>query len=387
MNRIGFVSEMGEGLGHVSRLLELAMPLRAMGYDCIFIVSDIIVAGAKVQNAGFDVIPGPPKKYWLNNPRKIMKSHGDILSQRGYAGDDTLRNLLKSWIALFKFLKPDLLILDYSPTARLAAGEKFKTIVLGTGFTIPPTVNGLIPQFRRGSLIVPEKKLLDNIFKVSAESKTWRPKKLIELFYGEKTFLTVLPELDAFSKFRRQSAVGPLSQLPKPVKGKASKDIFCYLNGEDPYALRIIRKFKNINITGGAYLRGIDPGKIQELSNRDFKIFKRPQDISKISIDTKFILHHGGIGLSQMALALGRPQIILPTQMEQQMNASNLKKLETGEVIRNWRKLGEENLLKRVGSCIEQDKFEDGANKVARGLALKKTSSLELVISECKKLL
>ena len=56
---IVFVSEMGEGLGHVSRLLQLAENLQKQDFNCIFLVSDLLRAGAKVQQSGFNVIAAP----------------------------------------------------------------------------------------------------------------------------------------------------------------------------------------------------------------------------------------------------------------------------------------------------------------------------------------
>ncbi len=387
MSRIVFVSEMGDGHGHISTLIGLAEPMRAMGHDCVFIVSDIFGAGVQAQRAGFDVIPGPPKKNWLVNPGTIMKSHGDILSRRGYSNFDNLRNLTASWSALLKVLRPDLLILEYSPTARLAAGESFKTLVVGSGFTIPPPVNGGIPQFRPGTLVVPEHELLKTISRVQAKDQAWVPKRLIELFYGDKVFITILPELDPFPKFRKHAPVGPLLPLPKPVINRPSKDLFCYLGGAEPKVREVIKAVKKFKITGGAYLRDIDSATAQNLSTDGFKVFEYPQNIPETANDTKFILHHGGVGLSQIALALGRPQILMPGHIEQRMNAIRMEELGVAGVLGNWRRVSSDSLIQKLKFFIEEGEYGEHAIRVARDLSVQGESSRDLIISESIKML
>ena len=57
--------------------------------------------------------------------------------RKGYSDYAKLNNSLSAWKSILKFINPDLLVLDYAPTARLAAGLDFKTIVIGTGFINP----------------------------------------------------------------------------------------------------------------------------------------------------------------------------------------------------------------------------------------------------------
>ena len=63
MKRVVFVSELGEGLGHVSRLLPIAKRMKSHDIECIFVVSGYAEAFVEVQKAGFIVIPGPPSKF------------------------------------------------------------------------------------------------------------------------------------------------------------------------------------------------------------------------------------------------------------------------------------------------------------------------------------
>ena len=133
---------MGEGFGHVSRLLVLAENLRKQGYECIFLVSDLPRAGAKAQQSGFDVLAAPDVGLSPLRRGEQTASLADILMRRGYSNYAKLKNSLSAWKSILNLINPDLVVLDYAPTARLAAGLQFKTIVIGTGFTIPASLEG-----------------------------------------------------------------------------------------------------------------------------------------------------------------------------------------------------------------------------------------------------
>ena len=91
---IVFVSEMGEGLGHVLRLLTLAENLQKQDFNCIFLVSDLLRAGAKVQQSGFDVIAAPNMGLSTLKPGQQTTSMADILMRKGYSDFNRLAMIL-----------------------------------------------------------------------------------------------------------------------------------------------------------------------------------------------------------------------------------------------------------------------------------------------------
>ena len=374
---------MGEGFGHVSRLLVLAENLRKQGYECIFLVSDLPRAGAKAQQSGFDVLAAPDVGLSPLRRGEQTASLADILMRRGYSNYAKLKNSLSAWKSILNLINPDLVVLDYAPTARLAAGLQFKTIVIGTGFTIPASVKGQIAKFRKGKPMVSEVKILDTIAKVQKTDGGWTPSKLIELFRGDKVFLTILPELDCFSIHRKEELKNPLVFPNNPAMGKPVDDIFCYLTDQSPKISNLIRELQGFGLKGGAYLRDIDPIKAKSLTTKNFRVYSEAQDVTKISGYTKFIIHHGGIGLSQFALGLGRPQIILPNHMDQHMNATNLMRLGCAEVLRNWRKSSPANLAQEIFGYVQKTDLISSASNLAKKVTGERKASLNIVLSEC----
>ena len=148
MARILLAWELGDGFGHVSRMLTIAEELRDRGHDCVFVVRNLEVVAARVQAAGFDVLPAPTQviRYAASNGRPPT-SVGDILAFIGFAEVERLRPFIKIWTSLVSRLAPDVVILDYAPTARLAIGDACPTIVIGDGFTLPPRSMANFPSF------------------------------------------------------------------------------------------------------------------------------------------------------------------------------------------------------------------------------------------------
>lgn len=378
---------MGQGLGHVSRLLTIADYLQKQEYQCIFLVSDLGLAGAKAQQSGFDVIAAPNVGLSPLQQGEQTTSLADILMRKGYADYARLNNSLSAWKSILKFINPNLLVLDYAPTARLAAGKQFKTLVIGTGFTIPASISGQIAKFRKGKSLISEVKILNTIAKVQKTSGDWIPSKLIDLFRGDKVFIDILPELDCFSLHRNENVVYPLVFPEKPVTGEPVNDLFCYLNGQKPKIFNLLQRLQRSGLKGGAYLRNIDPVKAKSLTSENFKVYSEAQDITTIAQSTKFIIHHGGMGLSQIALGLGRPQILLPNHMEQHANATNLVNLGSAKVIRNWLRTEPDNVFKEISDFVQKPSLLESAYQLANKLTKACEPSLNTVVLECINLL
>ena len=74
-------------------------------------------------------------------------------------------------------------------------------------------------------------------------------------------------------------------------------------------------------------------------------IHNNKQDIQSVIAKKKFVIHHGGVGLCQVVLAMGKPQVILPTHPENHMNGRALEKQGLGIVVKNWQKLSAQETL------------------------------------------
>jgi UDP:flavonoid glycosyltransferase YjiC (YdhE family) len=63
------------------------------------------------------------------------------------------------------------------------------------------------------------------------------------------------------------------------------------------------------------------------LQRQGAEVFKTPPKLTDMLARASVVVSHAGAGLSQAALAVGRPQIVLPIHSESQMIARSLEKL------------------------------------------------------------
>jgi hypothetical protein len=87
-----FAWELGDGLGHVSRLLRIADRLRSAGLACRFVVRNLELAGRAVQSAGFEVLQSPIARVEaIRGPDGTQPvTVGDILGAIGFGSVDRL---------------------------------------------------------------------------------------------------------------------------------------------------------------------------------------------------------------------------------------------------------------------------------------------------------
>src|SRR5262249_1020148 len=144
-------------------------------------------------------------------------SYADILTFLGYDDVETLFPVVCAWDSLLDLVRPALVVLDHSPTLCLAAYGRIPTVVVGTGFTLPPTECAAFPALRSGKApLVPDKQLLAVIQAIQARRELPAPASLPRLLAGAAHFPCVLPEIDPYATQRREPSLGPAAPLPYP---------------------------------------------------------------------------------------------------------------------------------------------------------------------------
>src|SRR5471032_1719050 len=119
MSRILLGWELGLNFGHIARLLPLAEGLKARGHSVLVAVRDIPAAAKVLGPTGISFVQAPFHVKGIPLPNR-QSSYADILLAQGWADRSALWGLVQGWLNLFQLYQPDLVVLDHSPTARLA---------------------------------------------------------------------------------------------------------------------------------------------------------------------------------------------------------------------------------------------------------------------------
>ncbi|NQW10010.1 MAG: hypothetical protein HQ481_09055 [Alphaproteobacteria bacterium] len=384
-----FIWELGDGLGHVTRLLRIAEVLRQDGMRCLFVVRNVEMAGAVVLDHGFGVLQAPIARIEpIRGPDSNQPvSVADILGSIGFADRRRLEPLVCAWSALIDAVAPDIAITDYAPTANLALyGGPVPVLVIGDGFTLPPVdVDHFLP-LRKGRPAHDEGRLAAVVTEVQAARARPAPAHLPLLFAGDQHFVVTLPELDAWSAYRSRQAIGPIAPPLAPASGTPTMSYFAYLSADYPYIDRVLAGLVESGRSGSVFLRDSTATQREAWRGKGLVIHDQPQDLAEVAESTATIIHHGGIGTSEAVLALGRTHLLVPRHFEQFANADRLGRLGVAVALRSGGKFGSSD-LGRALEAAEIVQRRSRAATVAATLASRPANALHTAIAACRALL
>lgn len=385
-----FVWELGEGLGHVSRLIRIADRLRQQGVLCRFAVRQLELAGRAVQNAGFDILQAPLARVEaIRGPDGTQPvTVGDILGAVGFGSVDRLAPTVAGWHTLIELVAPDVVVSDYAPTANLALfGGPVPWVPIGDGFTLPPFETEHFLPFRNSRPAFDETQILDAVAAVQAERGRPCPERLPLLFEGTRRFVVTLPELDPWHRARSVHAIGPVADPPRPVDVPPVEDYFAYLSTRYAFTERVLEGLVASGRKGSLFLRDATPAQRTTWRERGLTVWDRPQDMRAMAERASVIIHHAGVGTAEQVLALGRPQMLVPRHFEQLANTESLGRLGVAVALRSNGRFTVADVGGALAMTIEQERFRHRAATCARVLAGRAHRAQETVAAACLELM
>jgi hypothetical protein len=311
----------------------------------------------------------------------LAYSYADVLFRCGFESEDSLRIRVFYWHGLFDDIRPDLLVCDHSPTAVLAAAGRVPTVHVGSGFANPPIGKPLIALNPGNKTEAREREnmVMDAIRAVQDSFGVRPPETVSSLFESAEIFACCLPELDPYRSVRDPPAVGPLHALPgfAPVRGKPF--LFGYLNSGDPRALPLAKGLAKAKVQSGLYVRGA-PGELAEtLRGSSVTLFERPQNLPEALKSASAVLHHGGLSTTETALAAGRPQFLLPRNLEQDLTAKAVEAMGCGVNLNNHGA----DYAKLIRRLQRDNPFAARSKIMAEKVAGRGGNPTETVVSAC----
>jgi UDP:flavonoid glycosyltransferase YjiC (YdhE family) len=331
MRTVLFGSELGEGFGHVKRLLVIADALGARGWRPVFALRNPVEAFAAFAGHDYVVLQAPdvlPGRHSAIEPTQAA-GFGDLLGAAGFGDVAMLRAILHVWQSLLDVVRPSLVVADYSPFLCLATWGGPPTVTLGTGFALPPphlpefppVAEGRTPSFSEG-------RLLETVRAVQRERGRPAPDTLPALFRQDAHFVVSVPELDPYARWRAADGLGGLLEV-NGAGGEPLHPVFAYLAADSPATGRILRALERTGLAGRAYIRNRQrlPGEMAPGRRGAIVVNADPGPLAQAIADAHVIVHHGGSATAHQALLTGRRQVIVPRHLEQALTAQALERL------------------------------------------------------------
>lgn len=336
MASILFAWELGSDYGHLARQLPIARELAARGHRPVFAVRDLLGAERIIVPHGFDVFQAP---LWLgkltNLPPAI--SYPEMLMRFGFLDPVALTGILRAWRNLMAGIRPDLVVFDHAPTGLLATrGMDVARLNVGDGFCIPPATRPLPPLrwWQRENMA----RLADSEAHVLAAANQallalGAPpmSHLGELSESCESLFLSFPELDHYRGREGGEFVGPVFLLGqgKPVVWPAvdGPRVFAYLKPGHAGLENILHALKSLPASVVVHVPGVARKLVADFSRENMVLSPDLLDMEMLRHDCDLCLYHGGVGTTAAMLLAGKPLVLFPMHMEQEMTARRLAEL------------------------------------------------------------
>ncbi len=368
-HRLLFVWELGANYGHLARLIPLAEAQRALGREVLFAVSDLQVAEKLLIPKDFSFVL--ILKIRTDGGNGIASNYAELLLNCGYSNKKALQLAVGEWLHLLRQYKPDLLVLDHSPTVLLANKiAKIPAIQIGAGFEMPPQDNW--PEWiplnvsQQIKLKQSELVLLINMNGVIESYSGQRLESIVDLFDGCNQLLTTFSELDHYQKRVNAQYLSPIlyevSAHSISWHSNKTKKVFIYVWPTMPGLNHLLGALSEMKMEVVAVIPNITELAINRFARMQIRIYKHAVDIAELAQEADLLITHG-IGTANTFLCKGVPLLIIPETTEQLMLGQCIEKHGFGLAMSPRRGKVDFELI--LNTLLNAATYRDAAQKFA----------------------
>ena len=395
MARILFVYEFGAGLGHLSILSAVARPF-VREHQVAFAGPDLPLATSYLTPLFGEAIRVHQAPRWSPAEARIREvgtfchTLAETLYLFAFDEEIRLRLACDTWSRIVEAERPDVVVADSAPTARLALEAKVPMVVVGTGYTVLPG-SRVLPSLRPWQReVTPRSRSVEARIcaSVNDQRTTSRGKPvdyLGDLFRGDATFVSTLPEFDPYAAFRGSDPYVPFaipdSAIGRPFADRTGTPIFAYLPGVHPAVPPVIEALNEIDHASRLYVSNVDPAKVARLCRSHVRIHATPVDLSTILPECKVVIHHAGLGTTLSAMVAGTPQLTLPAMLENQITGEGLERSGSSINLQIPPVPAKDDIVSRVRTLIADPRFEKaGHDSALRMQEFNRSVHLKMII-------
>lgn len=374
-------------MGHARRLLIVAKFLKGLGWLPIVAARHLEALADLYAAAGIDLIQAPIcRTHGLPRAPFQARSYADVLTISGYASPDLLRPVLAAWGTLLDLVRPEVVVMDFSPLLTLAAYGKVPVVAIGTGFGLPPASLPSFPLLRwEGSQLPDENRLMEVVADLQRQRNLPVPPSLPAAIGGDIQVVCTFCELDVYDGLRETPATGPVEAIPEPPPPSSRPAIFAYLAADFPGTRPLLQEIARSGLPASTFVRNASAELTKQLTGLGMHVHAKPPSLDQALAEASLVVHHGGLGTAETALALGRPQFLLPRHLEQLLNTEALMRLGVAQCLINATLL-EEARRTMVAIATESD-FQSRARSMAEALQCRRPwTSLDHIENACTNL-
>jgi hypothetical protein len=338
--KILYTWELGGGLGHIVPYIPLANRLRESGHEILFVLHDLKNAESTLGRHGIPYMQAPTVLGTVDGGVEYPHLFAQILHNVGYGNVGLLTGMTMGWRQLVEQYRPDLILYNHSPTALLATRDvACKKIIIGTGFHMPPdSATPIIlrdkPRPDMQQLQADNARILGNINQVLKQFNAAPLARVTQLYQSDEKIVLSFREMDHYPERHEQdisywgcsSSDGGITPVWPKGNGKR---IFAYLKGFNtlPALLTTLNRLQTPTII---YAPDVSGEIKQKFSSHRVSFSHKPVAMGEVSGECDVAITNATHATATSILLAGKPQLMLPLQLEQGMVARNVERLGAG---------------------------------------------------------
>ncbi len=333
--RVLLAWELGQNLGHLARLLAVARVLHQAGAELIWALPEHALQSSSLAQAPGHKTRAPSSGFHLQKSlAPSVHSYADILALAGFTQADVIQRGVQAWHALFAQHRVNKVVLDYAPTAQCAAYlAGLPAAQITNGFDAPPAHCPVFGVTQRGPML--DQRNAAQVAVVNqALLKTGLPSTLLAtplhaLLNHPTRWYDCLSVTDPYGPRSDGTYIGPQSGLSDCVRmawpegEPASKKVLVYLRRE-PVLLEVLQALSALNARVIAYWPAATPQALTSLEQAGRSISPQALDMQVMLPECDAVVNHGSAGLASQTLLAGKPQLMLPSDVEKHLIAQRV---------------------------------------------------------------
>jgi UDP:flavonoid glycosyltransferase YjiC (YdhE family) len=320
-----------------------------------------------------------------------------VLLAFNYQSPDLLADMTEKWARLLEEVQPSLIVADFAPTLRLAHLNDAPFLMIGNGYSVPPTSRVLPPIRPWQPELNPlsranEADVLKALNQVRQRFAGPSVDYVADMFNGDTSCICTIPEFDPYRRYRKTPTLVPFN-VPTitsftHTSERSRSPILVYLPGNHPQLKAVMAAVSGLNQPCHAYISHVAPEKVAKMAGSNVTIYRKPLNFAKVLPTYRLIIHHAGLGTAYAALKAGTPQLVMPKNLEHRITSRGLEEFGVAIVYPVGARSEPEKIQAAIRRLISEDTIADSAYAAASVFTKQpQGESLDLIVDKCKQLL
>ena len=372
MARVLLAWEIGSDYGHLMRFRSLAAELARRAHEPVLALCDLTHVESILGDTTYRVLQAPVFVSAVSGlPSPI--GFAESTMRLGFLHVPALSGMCRGWRSLVETIDPQLLVLDYAPTALLATrGLGIPRVRVGTSFAIPPRTSPM-PIYRwwrpesPARIAEAERIVLANANQVLARFEQPAMGGLSDLLEADDEMITASREFDQYPDRSDGSYWGDLANIDHGVTPSwprvGARRVFVYLRPRFRDFALVLEALRSLDVSAIVHSPGVAPAQASRHTAANIAFSDNPLRMADVRQQCDLAICHGGSSTVEAVITAGKPVLVLPQHIEQLMTAKRVQQIGAGLATDYEKPAADYKRL--IGRLLDEPSFVQAAQAIA----------------------